>query len=122
MWDALDAFKKAGGRLIYNGANAWYWRIAYHKSKPGVIEVRRAEGGIRAWAAGPANIITVSPANTAASGAGRAWRRRRWRERASPPRVSISLPSIAATRTASTIAPRSFSPVSARTNGSATSA
>jgi N,N-dimethylformamidase len=53
MWDALDAFKKMGGRLIYTGANAWYWRIAYHKSKPGVIEVRRAEGGIRAWAAEP---------------------------------------------------------------------
>jgi N,N-dimethylformamidase len=53
MWDALDAFKTAGGRLIYTGANAWYWRIAYHPSKPGVIEVRRAEGGIRAWAAEP---------------------------------------------------------------------
>ena len=53
MWDALDAFKKDGGRLIYTGANAWYWRIAYHQSKPGVIEVRRAEGGIRAWAAEP---------------------------------------------------------------------
>jgi N,N-dimethylformamidase len=53
MWDALDAFKKAGGRLIYAGANAWYWRIAYHQTKPGVIEVRRAEGGIRAWAAEP---------------------------------------------------------------------
>jgi N,N-dimethylformamidase len=53
MWDALDAFKKGGGRLVYTGANAWYWRIAYHTSKPGVIEVRRAEGGIRAWAAEP---------------------------------------------------------------------
>jgi N,N-dimethylformamidase len=53
MWDALDAFKRAGGRLIYTGANAWYWRIAYHASKPGVIEVRRGEGGIRAWAAEP---------------------------------------------------------------------
>lgn len=53
MWDALDAFKKAGGRLMYMGANAWYWRIAFHRSKPGVIEVRRAEDGIRAWAAEP---------------------------------------------------------------------
>jgi N,N-dimethylformamidase len=53
MWDALDAFKKGGGRLMYMGANAWYWRIAYHPSLPGVLEVRRAEGGIRAWAAEP---------------------------------------------------------------------
>lgn len=53
MWDALDAFKKNGGRLMYMGANAWYWRIAYHPRKSGVMEVRRAEGGIRAWAAEP---------------------------------------------------------------------
>lgn len=53
MWDALDTFKKAGCRLMYMGANAWYWRIAFHTSLPGVLEVRRAEGGIRAWAAEP---------------------------------------------------------------------
>jgi len=53
MWDGLDAFKKAGGRLMYMGANAWYWRVAYHQTRPGVLEVRRAEGGIRAWAAEP---------------------------------------------------------------------
>ena len=53
MWDGLDAFKKAGGRLMYMGANAWYWRVAYHRTRPGVLEVRRAEGGIRAWAAEP---------------------------------------------------------------------
>lgn len=53
MWDALAAFKTAGGRLMYMGANAWYWRIAYHRTKPGVMEVRRAEDGIRAWVAEP---------------------------------------------------------------------
>ena len=53
MWDGLDAFKKAGGRLMYMGANAWYWRVAYHQTRPGVLEVRRTEGGIRAWAAEP---------------------------------------------------------------------
>ena len=53
MWDALDAFKKRGGRLMYLGANGWYWRVAYHPTKPGIMEVRRAEGGIRGWAAEP---------------------------------------------------------------------
>jgi N,N-dimethylformamidase len=53
MWDGLDAFKKNGGRLIYMGANAFYWRVAFHPRKPGIMEVRRAEGGIRAWAAEP---------------------------------------------------------------------
>src|SRR5207253_5623036 len=37
----------------YMGANAWYWRVAFHPRRPGVMEVRRAEGGIRAWAAEP---------------------------------------------------------------------
>jgi len=53
MWDGLDAFKKNGGRLMYMGANAWYWRVAFHPKRPGLMEVRRAEGGIRAWAAEP---------------------------------------------------------------------
>lgn len=53
MWDALDAFKKDGGRLMYMGANGFYWRVAFHTTCPGLMEVRRAEGGIRAWAAEP---------------------------------------------------------------------
>jgi N,N-dimethylformamidase len=51
MWDAMDAYQRRGGRLMYLGANGWYWRIAYHKELPGVMEVRRGEGGIRAWEA-----------------------------------------------------------------------
>ncbi len=51
MLDALDAFKAKGGRLMYLGANGFYWRVAFHKSVPGCMEVRRNEGGIRAWEA-----------------------------------------------------------------------
>ena len=51
MLDALDAWLRAGGRLMYMGGNGFYWRIAYHPTKPGVIEVRRAEDGTRAWIA-----------------------------------------------------------------------
>jgi len=51
MWDAMAAYQQGGGRLMYLGANGWYWRIAYHETLPGVMEVRRAEGGIRAWEA-----------------------------------------------------------------------
>lgn len=53
MWDAMKAYQNNGGRLMYMGANGWYWRIAFHPESPGVIEVRRAEGGIRTWAAEP---------------------------------------------------------------------
>ncbi|MGH7188447.1 MAG: N,N-dimethylformamidase beta subunit family domain-containing protein, partial [Acetobacteraceae bacterium] len=53
MWDAMKAWLDRGGRLMYLGGNGWYWRIAFHPSLPGVIEVRRAEDGIRTWAAEP---------------------------------------------------------------------
>ena len=51
MLDAIEAYTKSGGRLIYTGANGFYWRIAYHPEKPGVIECRKAEGGTRSWVA-----------------------------------------------------------------------
>jgi N,N-dimethylformamidase len=52
-WDALAAYLERGGRLMYLGGNGFYWRVAAHPGAPGALEVRRAEGGIRAWAAEP---------------------------------------------------------------------
>ena len=49
MWDALKAYTEGGGRLMYMGGNGFYWRIAFHPTLPGVMEVRRAENGSRAW-------------------------------------------------------------------------
>ncbi|MCP4382228.1 MAG: LamG domain-containing protein [Hyphomicrobiales bacterium] len=49
MWDAVSDYTRTGGRLMYLGGNGFYWRIAFHKSLPGIIETRRAEGGSRAW-------------------------------------------------------------------------
>ncbi len=52
--DALqDYTQKGGGRLVYLGGNGFYWRIARDPARPGIIELRRAEGGIRAWDAEP---------------------------------------------------------------------
>lgn len=51
--DALQAYVDGGGRLVYLGGNGFYWKVARQKQRPGVIELRRAEGGIRAWAAEP---------------------------------------------------------------------
>ena len=48
MWEALHGFTQAGGRLIYMGGNGFYWRVAFHETEPGIMEVRRAEGGSRA--------------------------------------------------------------------------
>ena len=51
--DALGQYVGAGGRLCYLGGNGFYWRIAVSDAIPDVLEVRRAEGGIRAWDAAP---------------------------------------------------------------------
>lgn len=53
MLDALQAYRDHGGRLVYLGGNGFYWKIALDPSRDGLIEVRRGEGGIRAWAAEP---------------------------------------------------------------------
>lgn len=50
MLDALQAYVAGGGRLAYLGGNGFYWKIVRTPTLPGVIEIRRAEGGIRAWA------------------------------------------------------------------------
>ncbi len=53
----LDALREyaheRGGRLMYMGGNGFYWRVARHPDLPGALEIRRAENGIRAWAAEP---------------------------------------------------------------------
>jgi N,N-dimethylformamidase len=51
--DALFTYTRNGGRLCYLGGNGFYWRIARAPARPHLIELRRAEGGIRAWAAEP---------------------------------------------------------------------
>ena len=51
--NAFQDYVDAGGRLAYLGGNGFYWRIATSAAIPNVVEVRRAEGGIRAWAAEP---------------------------------------------------------------------
>jgi N,N-dimethylformamidase beta subunit-like protein/concanavalin A-like lectin/glucanase superfamily protein len=50
---AVEAYLGRGGRLIYMGGNGFYWRIAWHPTLPGVIEMRRAENGTRTWVAEP---------------------------------------------------------------------
>ena len=53
MIQGIEGYLQGGGRLMYLGGNGFYWRIAFHPEKPGVIEVRRAENGTRTWIADP---------------------------------------------------------------------
>lgn len=51
--DALRDYRDTGGHLLYLGGNGFYWRVALHKENDSMLEIRRAEDGIRAWAAEP---------------------------------------------------------------------
>lgn len=51
--DALKEYRNSGGSLNYLGGNGFYWRIARQKQNPDILEIRRAEDGIRAWASEP---------------------------------------------------------------------
>ncbi len=53
MLDALESRLEEGGRLLYMGGNGFYWRVAFDRDHEGVMEVRRAEDGTRAWLAEP---------------------------------------------------------------------
>jgi N,N-dimethylformamidase len=47
MWDGLKSYVARGGRLAYLGGNGFVWRCAMSDEMPGVVELRRAEDGIR---------------------------------------------------------------------------
>jgi N,N-dimethylformamidase len=56
--DALHNYTQRGGRLMYMGADAWYWVHTYHPAYDGLgrgvmTEMRRCESGIRTWRADP---------------------------------------------------------------------
>ncbi|NQV61750.1 MAG: N,N-dimethylformamidase large subunit [Alphaproteobacteria bacterium] len=51
--DAIEAYRDGGGNFMYLGGNGFYWRIGLHEHETGALEIRRGEGGIRAWAAEP---------------------------------------------------------------------
>lgn len=70
--DALAAYTRGRGRLMYLGGNGFYWRIAVTPALPGMMELRRAEGGIRAWAAEPGEYWHQTD-----GGYGGLWRRNR---------------------------------------------
>lgn len=53
MLDATKSYVDAGGRMMVLGGNGFYWRIAYHPTRPGVIEVRRCGVAIRTWETQP---------------------------------------------------------------------
>lgn len=63
--DALHNYTQRGGRLMYMGADAWYWIHSYHpayedKGRGVITEMRRCESGIRTWRADPGEYYHAS--------------------------------------------------------------
>lgn len=57
---AIEAFLARGGRLMYMGGNGFYWRVSTLPDAPHVMELRRAEGGIRTWEEVPCEYVHQS--------------------------------------------------------------
>jgi N,N-dimethylformamidase len=53
MLDATEDYLAQGGRLLYMGANGYYWSVGFRDEEPFVMEVRKLEAGSRAWQARP---------------------------------------------------------------------
>ena len=51
--DALQEYTNRGGHLLYLGGNGFYWKVAVNDDWKDAVEIRRGEGGIRAWASEP---------------------------------------------------------------------
>ena len=52
--DALQSYRDDfAGNLIYLGGNGFYWRIAASDKDASLLEIRRAEDGVRTWASEP---------------------------------------------------------------------
>ncbi len=53
MQAGLESYLDNGGRLMYLGGNGFYWVTAVDPERPHVVEVRRGNGGTRAWNSAP---------------------------------------------------------------------
>ncbi len=51
--DALDSFVAEGGRIMYLGANGFYWVTSRDSDRPHILECRRGHAGTRTWESQP---------------------------------------------------------------------
>jgi N,N-dimethylformamidase len=53
MLDALETWLDDGGRLMYLGANGFYWVTSVDPNRPHIVEVRRGHVGTATWRSEP---------------------------------------------------------------------
>ncbi len=57
MMNALKQYLANGGRLMYLGANGFYWVTSLDRDRPHMIEVRRGNAGTRSWDSPPGELF-----------------------------------------------------------------
>ena len=75
MLDATEDYVAGGGRLMYLGANGFYWCVGFRDEEPWILEVRKLEAGSRAWQARPGEQYLASTGERSGL----------WRHRGRPP-------------------------------------
>ncbi|MCB1746618.1 MAG: LamG domain-containing protein [Gammaproteobacteria bacterium] len=75
MMDATEDYLAQGGRVMYLGANGYYWVVSFRDGEPWCMEVRKLDSGSRAWQAEPGEHYMAT--NGERSGL--------WRNRGRPP-------------------------------------
>ena len=93
--DTLLENRNGGGHLMFLDGNGLSWRVALHQSDTGMIEIRRAESNIRAWASEVSEYYMRLMGTTAAYGEGTEARHKRLVALDSLRRVSLKAHTIA---------------------------
>ena len=81
MMDATDTYVAGGGRVMYLGANGYYWVVAFRPEEPWCMEMRRLSAGSRAWQAAPGEQYMTTNGNRGGL----------WRDRGRAPQKSMGV-------------------------------
>lgn len=75
MMDATEQYLADGGRVMYLGANGYYWVVSFRDAEPWCMEVRKLDSGSRAWQAEPGEYYMATTGDRGGL----------WRNRGRPP-------------------------------------
>lgn len=81
MLDATDAYLARGGRVMYLGANGYYWVAGFRPDEPWCMEIRKLNAGSRAWQAAPGEYYLASTGEKSGI----------WRDRGRAPQKSMGV-------------------------------
>ncbi|CAN0286130.1 unnamed protein product, partial [Phaeothamnion confervicola] len=81
MMDATDTYLARGGRVMYLGANGYYWVVGFRPDEPWCMEVRKLNSGSRAWQAAPGEYYLASTGEKSGI----------WRDRGRAPQKSMGV-------------------------------